>query len=57
MEISAGNNMLEGTLTVEIGNAVILETLVLSNNRLKGSIPKEIGNLTTLSVLNLNSKV
>ncbi|KAJ6876254.1 hypothetical protein NC652_035580 [Populus alba x Populus x berolinensis] len=57
MEFSAANNFLEGSLPVEIGNAVQLERLVLSNNQLGGTIPKEIGNLTALSVLNLNSNL
>ncbi|CAN1755048.1 Leucine-rich repeat receptor protein kinase EMS1 [Linum perenne] len=55
MEFSAGRNKLEGSLPAEIGNAVVLETLVLNDNRISGSIPKEIGNLSALSLLNLNS--
>jgi Leucine-rich repeat (LRR) protein len=57
MEFSAANNQLEGSLPMEIGNAVILQRLVLSNNRLIGTIPKEIGSLSSLSVFNLNGNM
>ncbi|CAN1755049.1 Leucine-rich repeat receptor protein kinase EMS1 [Linum perenne] len=55
MEFSAGRNKLEGSLPAEIGNAVVLETLVLNDNRISGSIPKEIANLTSLATLDLGS--
>ncbi|KAH9716252.1 Leucine-rich repeat receptor protein kinase EMS1 [Citrus sinensis] len=55
MEFNAASNLLEGSLSWEIGNAVALEKLDLSSNMLTGRIPKEIGNLTGIQILKLKS--
>ncbi|GAY60015.1 hypothetical protein CUMW_198830 [Citrus unshiu] len=55
MEFNAASNLLEGSLSWEISNAVALEKLDLSSNMLTRQIPKKIGNLTNIQILKLNS--
>lgn len=53
--ISVFGCSLTGSIPMEIGRAVNLETLRLSDNMLAGSIPESIGNLTNLTTLNLDN--
>ena len=46
-------NLLVGTLPVELGHLTHLETLNLSENRLTGPLPPEIGNATRLREIEL----
>jgi len=52
--INLSGNNLTGELPIEIGNMLVLDTLILGSNNIYGSIPKEICNLTSLEVLGIN---
>lgn len=53
--LDLGNNNLEGTIPVEIGDLEELRLLRLIGGRLTGGIPSEIGNLINLEALNLSN--
>ncbi|KAL6175333.1 hypothetical protein ACLB2K_051974 [Fragaria x ananassa] len=52
--IFLGHNSFNGTIPIEIGHLVRLQTLELNHNNFSGNIPAEISNLKDLSVLLLN---
>lgn len=52
-KIELGDNNLNGSIPIEIGNLTELEWLILDGNNLSGSIPTEIGNLSKLTTLSL----
>ena len=51
--LSLNNNLLTGTIPIELGNLTNLTYLNFQNNSLSGAIPSELGNLAKLTVLYL----
>ena len=54
-EINLNNNMLRGSIPVNIMNLTNLVSINLSYNQLSGLIPKELSNLSNLENLNLSA--
>ncbi|XP_021819882.1 receptor-like protein 2 [Prunus avium] len=52
--IYVGNNLLNGTIPIQIGQLRLLHELDLSHNNFTGSIPDQISNLTNLERLNFS---
>ncbi|KAK1429054.1 hypothetical protein QVD17_11253 [Tagetes erecta] len=50
-----GANILNGSVSVEVGKLVNLKSLILGANYLSGKIPEEIGNLTELTEFSLQN--
>lgn len=54
VNLTLTNNLLKGTIPVELGNLSHITRIDLDSNQLSGSIPTELGNLPNLTHLKLD---